>query len=99
MRDEIRVAQLVAELREAMGSPLGAAIFTPKDAWELLGAQMEPLLQEQVRVVALNTRNQVIEVSLVYQGNVDAAVIRMAELFRPAVLANAPAILVVHNHP
>jgi len=36
---------------------------------------------------------------MVYQGNVSTAVARMAELFREAVVANAPAVILVHNHP
>jgi len=44
-------------------------------------------------------RNRVIDVVLVYQGNISTAVVRMAELFREAIIANAPAIVLVHNHP
>jgi DNA repair protein RadC len=36
---------------------------------------------------------------MVYQGTVDAITVRPAELLRPAVLENAPAVLLVHNHP
>jgi DNA repair protein RadC len=36
---------------------------------------------------------------MVYQGTVDAIIVRPAELLRPAVLENAPAVLLVHNHP
>ena len=32
-------------------------------------------------------------------GNVNSSVIRASEVFRPAVQANAPSIIVVHNHP
>lgn len=36
---------------------------------------------------------------MIYQGSVQtAAVARMAELFRDAVIANAPNVIVVHNH-
>ncbi len=36
---------------------------------------------------------------MVYQGNVNTAVVRTAELFRDAVVANAPNVILVHNHP
>ncbi len=36
---------------------------------------------------------------MVYQGNVNTAMARMAELFRDAIVANAPAVILVHNHP
>ena len=32
-------------------------------------------------------------------GNVNASVVRPAEVIRPAVRDNAPSIIVVHNHP
>ena len=35
----------------------------------------------------------------VYVGTVNSSLVRAAEVFRPAVRANAPAIIVVHNHP
>jgi DNA repair protein RadC len=50
-------------------------------------------------VILLDTRNRVLDVVMVYQGNVGSAVVRMAELFRDAIVANAPAVILVHNHP
>jgi len=67
--------------------------------FDLLAPEMEALPQEQLRVVLLDSRNRVLDVVMVYQGNVSTAVARMAELFRDAVVANAPAVILVHNHP
>ena len=36
---------------------------------------------------------------VVYQGTVNASVVRAAEVFRPAITRNNPAIVVLHNHP
>src|SRR3972149_3727786 len=64
----------------------------------LLAPEMEALSQEQLRVVLLDTRNRVLDEVMIYQGSVHtAAVARMAELFRDAVIANAPNIVLVHN--
>ena len=60
---------------------------------------MEALIQEQVRVVLLDTRCRVLDAILVYQGNVSTAVVRMAELFRDAIVVNAPCVILAHNHP
>jgi DNA repair protein RadC len=35
----------------------------------------------------------------IYVGNVNSAVVRAAEVFRPAIRDNAPSIIVAHNHP
>jgi len=73
-------------------------VKSPADAANLLG-EMSALEQEQLRVMLLDTRNRVTGVSTVYQGSVNTAVLRVSELFREAVRANSPAIIVVHNHP
>ena len=36
---------------------------------------------------------------VIYQGTVNASVVRAAEVYRPAVTRNSPAIVVLHNHP
>jgi DNA repair protein RadC len=41
----------------------------------------------------------VLGVREVYKGNVNSAVVRVAEVLRPAVRENCPAIVIVHNHP
>jgi DNA repair protein RadC len=60
---------------------------------------MASLEQEHLRVLLLNTRNQVLNIQEIYVGNVNSAVVRPAEVLRPAVRENAPGIIVVHNHP
>ena len=101
VRENLR---LLAELRSRYrstdrGGPNGRQVRCPQDIADLLAPEMEPLPQEQLRVVLLDTRNRVLDVVLVYQGSVNMAVARMAELFRDAVIANAPNIVLVHNHP
>lgn len=60
---------------------------------------MEQLKQEQLRVLVLDTRMGTLENVMVYQGAMNNSSIRPAKILRPAVLANAPNIIVAHNHP
>lgn len=76
----------------------GAAMRTPEDV-DLLCHDMKDLVQEQLRVLLLNTKQGLIDVVTIYQGTVNSASIRIAEVLRPAILANAPNMIVVHNHP
>ncbi len=76
-----------------------AVVRSPQDVANLLMAEMGFLDQEQLRVVLLNSKNQVISISEVYKGSVNTSLIRPSELFREAVRENCPAIIVVHNHP
>lgn len=74
-------------------------IHSPQDVANMLMAEMAFLDQEHLRVLLLNTKNQVLGISEVYKGNVNASVIRTGEVFQEAVRSNCPSVIVVHNHP
>ena len=76
-----------------------AVISCPEDVVNLLAAEMSTLEQEHLRVLFLNTRNEVTGVEEIYIGNVNSSVVRPAEVFRPGIRANATSIIAVHNHP
>ena len=74
-------------------------INCPEDVHTLLAPEMGALAQEQLRVLLLNTRNQVMGQRVVYIGNVNSSVVRPAEVLRAAVIDSAPSIIIAHNHP
>jgi DNA repair protein RadC len=74
-------------------------ISTPQDAANLVTGEMGTLEQEHLRVILLNTRNEVLSTHEVYVGNVNSSMVRPAEVFRPAVRNNATSLIVIHNHP
>lgn len=74
-------------------------VATPADAANLLMSEMSLLEKEHLRVILLDTRNRVISTPTVYVGSLNTSVVRIAELFRPAIKQNAAAIIVAHNHP
>ncbi len=74
-------------------------ITKPDDVARLLMLEMSYLTQEQLRVLCLDTKNYVVAQSVIYQGTVNSSVVRVAEVFKPAVSRTCPAIVVVHNHP
>ena len=74
-------------------------ITAPDDVAALLGIEMAALTQEQLRVVLLDTKHRVLAVRMVYQGSVNQAQVRVAEVFRDAIRHNAVAVVAVHNHP
>jgi DNA repair protein RadC len=77
----------------------GRLIRSPVDIAAYLGPELAALAQEQLRVVCLDTKNRVLATPLVYQGGLNATVIRLADCFRDAVRLGAAAIVLVHNHP
>jgi DNA repair protein RadC len=74
-------------------------IRSPHDVADRLMLQMGRLEREELRVVLLNTKNVVLRVATVYQGNVSSSLVRVGELFRDAVRLNASGVILVHNHP
>ncbi len=74
-------------------------IRSARDVADRLVLQMGRLEREELRVVLLNTKNAVLRVATVYQGNVSSSLVRVGELYRDAVRLNAAGIILVHNHP
>ncbi|MBM3126698.1 MAG: DNA repair protein RadC, partial [Chloroflexi bacterium] len=75
------------------------AVNSPADAAALVSLEMSALEQEHLKVILLDRRNRVLEVVEVYKGSVNSSQVRVGEIFKEAVRKNAPAIIVVHNHP
>ena len=101
---EARAAQLVAAFEigrrsQLVVDPQRWTIRAPRDVADRLLPEMARLEREELRVLLLNAKNGVIRQSTVYVGNVSAALVRVAELFRDAVRAHAAGLIVVHNHP
>ena len=80
-------------------SPDREQISTSKQVFDLLRVEMTPLAQEQVRVLLLDRQLRVVGQRTIYQGNAYSALVRPAEVFRPAIVESAPSLIVVHNHP
>ncbi len=75
-------------------------IQSPDDAANLLMHQMQHLEQEHLMVLLLDTRNRLIgEPVTLYHGSLNTSLIRIGEIFRPAIRSNAAAVLIAHNHP
>jgi len=99
-----RAAQLIAafELGRRLLADWPAdrwTIRSPRDVADRLVLQMGRLEREELRVVLLNTKNVVLRVATVYQGNVSSSLVRVGELFRDAVRLNATGVILAHNHP
>lgn len=86
--------------RLAREGPLERArIGGPSDVYDLCAPGMRDLLQEEFRVLLLNTQHAVLRELLVTRGTLDTSVAHPREVFRAAVCEGASAVLLVHNHP
>lgn len=86
---------------EQYRAPEGGAlrITSPADVSALLSGRMVDLPQEQLRLLTLSVKNDLLGEHLVYQGTLNSAPVRPAEVFRRGIADNAAAMIAVHNHP
>jgi DNA repair protein RadC len=74
-------------------------VNTPEDIAKLYMAEMSAFDREHMRIVLMNTKNEVLGFEDLYTGSVNAALVRPAEVFASAVRRNLPSVVVIHNHP
>lgn len=74
-------------------------IRSPRDVADRLVPQLSLLEREELWVLTLNAKNVVIDAQALYRGNVSASLVRVGELFSPAVRRHAAGLILVHNHP
>jgi DNA repair protein RadC len=74
-------------------------ILSPADAANLVSNEMAFLDHEELRVLCLDTKNHVVANLKLYQGTLNSSVLRVAEIFRPAITRNCAGIINCHNHP
>ena len=87
-------------VREALRADNGGPVHarTPEDIGALC-ADIAHAPQEAFIVIDLNAKNNVIDKRLVSLGVLDASLVHPREVFRGAIVNNAAAVVVVHNHP
>ena len=74
-------------------------IHSPKDAADQVIYEMSGFVQENLWVLLLDTRNRLIDIEHLYQGSLNSSTVRVAEVFKKAMVMNAAAIIITHNHP
>jgi DNA repair protein RadC len=96
---KLKAALEIASRVVALAPSERPQIASPDDVVNLVAIEMSALDQEQLRVVLLDTKHRVVAIRTIYQGSVNQAQVRIGEIFREAIRANAVAVVVVHNHP
>jgi len=99
-----KTAQLKAAIELGYRMQLEAEVdkprFTePNDVNEHMHHLLAEKTQEELWVLALNTRNQLIRKQQLYKGTINHSSARMAEIMEIPIRARAAAIILVHNHP
>jgi DNA repair protein RadC len=101
---EAQAGRLVAllELSRRLQAPPAnekPRVTSPADGANLLLPRLSHLEQEELHIILLDTRNRVLDIQAIYRGSLNSSMIRIGEIFRPAIEAPAAAIIIGHNHP
>jgi DNA repair protein RadC len=74
---------------------------SPEEAYNAIKiiTNVQEEAQEVFGILVLNTKNKIVAVHEVSRGTLNASMIHPREVFKPAVLHNAAAIICFHNHP
>ncbi len=74
-------------------------IESPEDVMELLGTEMRQLQQESVRVIKLNSRNELLHVEEIFRGSGTQSIARPKEILQAVIRSGAEGFILAHNHP
>ena len=74
-------------------------LSSPRDAIACVQGRLEHEAVEVCLVLLLNTKNRVIGVHELSRGSIDQCLCHPRDAIKVALLANATAIILAHNHP
>lgn len=74
-------------------------IRSPEDGYNLLHQFLGDADRENFLVIAVDTKNQPVNISICHTGSLNASIVHPREVMKTAILSNAASILVGHNHP
>ena len=76
-----------------------AQLRSSRETAQLLYDYLGDTDREHFVVIMLDTKNKVIGINTVSTGSLTASIVHPREVFKPAILSNANAIICGHNHP
>ena len=98
MSDQKIIEQALAILESRLQKP--EHFFTqPKDTSDYLKLKFEGLEHESFRVMFLNNKHGVINLTELFRGTIDEASVYPREVVKAALKFNAAAVIFAHNHP
>lgn len=89
----------VTLVREGSGVSEHKAIRSPEDIFAIMAQEYENAVVETAQMLALDTKNKIIGVFTISTGSLNASIIHPRDVFQRAILSNAAAVVLVHNHP
>ena len=86
---------------DVAGEPIvvGRKVSTPADSAAVFTTMFQDEASEVFAILCLSTKHRIIAYHEVSRGSLDSTHVHPREVFKAAILANAAAIVLAHNHP
>ncbi len=99
-----KAAQVAAAIElgrrmQQLGPEARPMLSTPEAVYALLSPRLVGATTEQLFVLALDTRSRLLGSARPVSGTINSLPVRAAEVFREAIIQDASAMVLVHNHP
>lgn len=88
------IGKRLARSREAR-----PVLDSPDKIFDVFGQEFLTLRRESLRVALLDTKLRLLLMEEVSSGSINECVAHPREIFRPAIIHSAYAVVVIHNHP
>src|SRR5215510_6479824 len=89
----------ISLVREGRVACYEQQIRSSANASTILQTYLADVDREHFVVLMLDQKNKVIGIHTVSIGSLTASIVHPREVFKPAILSNAAAIILAHNHP
>lgn len=86
-------------VKESSVSVPSGSVTTPRMAGQILQEFLAGADREHFVILMLNVKNIPIGINTVSIGSLNSSIVHPREVFKPAILASAAAIILGHNHP
>ena len=96
---ELTVRYSIRKDSDGNSVAIGRAIMSHRDAAAAFSALLQDEPGEVFGMLCLTTKHRVIAYHEVSRGTLDSTLVHPREVFKAALLSNAAAVIVCHNHP
>lgn len=81
------------------GRPTEIALSNPKEVFLYMRPKCRRMDREHLWRIDLDARSRVLGYEVVSVGTISASLVHPREIFKGAILNNAAAVIIAHNHP
>lgn len=74
-------------------------IRSPRDGADIVKELISDADREHFVVLSLNNKHEVTSIEIAHTGSLNTCIVHPREVFKNALLSNAAAIFIAHNHP